>query len=86
MLRIALIELLIFALPFLLYAAYVIWIKGMPPTAVWQGAPILWLFAIAVGLLLIAMLALVQFSGGDREGTYRPPVLEDGVIKPGSID
>ncbi len=86
MLRIALIELLIFALPFLLYAAYVIWIKGTAPASVWQGAPILWLFAIAVGLLLVAMLALVQFSGGDREGTYHPPILEDGQIKPGRVD
>lgn len=86
MLRIALIELLIFAVPFLLYAVYVIWVKGAPPSAVWQGAPLLWLFAAAVGLLLVAMLVLVQFSGGNREGTYHPPVLEDGVIRPGSVD
>jgi len=86
MLRIALIELLIFALPFLLYAAYVVWVKGSAPAAVWGGAPVLWLFAVAVGLLLVAMLVLVQFSGGDREGTYHPPVLENGEIKPGRVD
>ena len=86
MVRIALIELLIFALPFVLYAAYAIWIKGLSPVAAWQDAPFLWLFAVAVGLLLIAMVALVHFTGGDREGTYHPPVLEDGVIKPGRVD
>ena len=86
MLRIALIDILIFALPFVLYAAYVIWIKGASPGTVWQGAPFVWLFAAALGLLVIAMVSLVQFSGGDRDGTYHPPVLEDGVIKPGSID
>jgi hypothetical protein len=86
MLRIALIDLLFFSLPFLLYAAYLIWIKGTAPQTVWHDAPFLWLFAAGVGLLIIAMVTLVQFSGGDREGTYHPPVLEDGVIKPGSID
>ena len=86
MLRIALIDLLFFSLPFLLYAGYLIWIKGTAPQAVWQDAPFLWLFAAGVGLLIVAMLTLVQFSGGNREGTYNPPVLEDGVIKPGSID
>ncbi|MHA1517778.1 MAG: DUF6111 family protein [Alphaproteobacteria bacterium] len=86
MLRIAVIDLLLFALPFLLYAAYVIWVKGASPQTVWQGAPFLWLFAAAVGLMIVAMLMLVQFSGGDREGTYHPPILEDGEIKPGRID
>ena len=28
----------------------------------------------------------VEFTGGDREGTYKPSVLQDGVIKPGGID
>jgi Trk-type K+ transport system membrane component len=86
MLRVALIDLLLFALPFLLYAAYLIWIKGAAPQSLWQDTPFLWLFAAGVGLLIVVMLTLVQFSSGDREGTYHPPVLEDGVIKPGSID
>jgi len=28
----------------------------------------------------------VQFSGGSPEGTYHPPVVQDGVIKPGGVD
>jgi hypothetical protein len=32
------------------------------------------------------MATLIQFSGGKPGGTYHPPVLEDGVIKPGEID
>ena len=55
MLRIAVIDLLLFALPFLLYAAYVIWVKGASPQTVWQGAPFLWLFAAAVGLMIVAI-------------------------------
>jgi hypothetical protein len=52
----------------------------------WQTAPVIWLAAAGFGLLLVAMVSLVQFSGGDRSGTYHPPVLEDGVIKPSRID
>ena len=86
MLRIALIDLLFFALPFLVYAAYMVWVKGASPATVFQSAPVLWLLAAGFGLLLIVMVTLVQFSGGERGGTYHPSVIEDGVIKPGGID
>ncbi len=47
MLRIALIDILMFALPFLLYGAYVLATRGTARTAasagLWQGAPVLWL-------------------------------------------
>lgn len=86
MLRIALIDILLFALPFLIYAAYVIWVKGSTPATMWQGAPIGWLVTAGFALLLVAMVTLVQFSGGDRDGTYQPSVLEDGKIKPSSIE
>jgi hypothetical protein len=86
MLRIALIDILLFALPFLIYAAYMITVKGTAPASLWQSAPIFWLLAAGFGLLLVTMATLVQFSGGERGGTYHPPVIEDGKIKPGGVD
>jgi len=86
MLRIALIDILLFLLPFLAYAAYMVWVKGNAPAMVLNTAPIFWLLAAGFGLLFVVMATLVQFSGGDRGGTYHPPVVEDGVIKPGGID
>ena len=86
MLRIALIDILLFSLPFLIYAAYMIAARGVAPADLWQGAPVFWLLAAGCGLLLIVMAALIQFSGGKPGGTYHPPVIEDGVIKPGEID
>ena len=86
MLRIALIDLLLFLLPFLIYAAYMIAVKGTAPADIWKTAPILWLLTAGFGLLLVVMATLVQFTGGSPEGTYRPPVIVDGVIKPGEID
>ena len=73
-------------LPFLIYAAFMIWVKGVAPSAVTRTAPILWLLAAGFACLFIGILALVEFSGGERDGTYRPPAIEDGVIKPGRVD
>lgn len=86
MLRIALIDILLFALPFLIYAAYMVAVKGTAPESVWQAAPIFWLLAAGFGLLFVTMATLVQFSGGERSGTYHPSVIENGEIKPGGID
>jgi uncharacterized protein DUF6111 len=86
MLRIALIDILLFSLPFLIYAAYMVAAKGAAPSSLWQTAPIFWLLAAGVGLLLITMATLIQFSGGEPGGTYHPPVIENGVVKPGEID
>jgi len=86
MLRIAFIDILLFALPFLIYAGYMVWVRGAAPATLWQSAPIFWLLAAGLGLLFVVMATLVQFSGGQRGGIYHPPVIEDGVIKPGGID
>jgi hypothetical protein len=86
MLRIALIDILLFSLPFVIYAAYMISAKRVAPADVWQGAPIFWLLAAGIGLLLVTMATLIQFSGGQPGGVYHPPTLENGVIKPGEID
>ena len=86
MFRIALIDILMFALPFLIYGAYMLAAKGATPANVWQGAPVLWLLAAGCVLLLITMAMLISFSGGKPGGTYHPPSFENGVIKPGKID
>jgi hypothetical protein len=86
MLRIALIDVLLFSLPFVLYGAYMLLVRGADPQSLWQGAPVVWLAAAGCGLLLLTMATLIQFSGGKPGGVYSPPTIEDGVIKPGEID
>jgi Family of unknown function (DUF6111) len=86
MLRIALIDIFMFSLPFLIYGAYMLAAKGSAPADVWQDAPVLWLLAAGCGLLLITMATLIQFSGGKPGGIYHPATTEGGVIKPGEID
>jgi hypothetical protein len=86
MLRIALVDILLFGLPFVFYAAYMVAVKGRAPSSLWQGAPVFWLLVAGCGLLLVVMATLIQFSGGKPGGTYHPPVIESGVVKPGEID
>jgi Family of unknown function (DUF6111) len=86
MLRVVLINIVLFALPFLLYAAYMMLAKKVAAANVWQGAPVAWLAGAGPGLLLIATALLISFSGGAPGGIYHPPRIEDGVIKPGTID
>ena len=86
MLRIALIDICLFSLPFLLYGAYMVLVKGLAPAGLWEGAPVFWLLAAGCGLLLVTMATLIQFSGGQPGGVYHPPSVQDGVIKPGEID
>ena len=86
MFRIALIDILLFLLPFLIYGAYMVAVKGVAPDKLWENAPIFWLLAAAIGLLLVVTATLIQFSGGKPGGTYHPPSVENGVIKPGGID
>ncbi len=86
MLRIALIDLVMFLLPFALYGAYMLLVRGVAPGEIWRTAPLFWLLAAGCASLLIAMALLISFSGGKPGGTYHPPHMEDGVMKPGTID
>ncbi len=88
MLRIALIDLLLFLLPFVLYAAWV-WLSRRGSGrrgGIFDDAPIHWLL-IAGALLVIGALAyFISFSGAPPGGVYEPPKFEGGKIKPGHIE
>ena len=86
MFRVILINILLFLLPVLVYASYVVWVKGVAPNRAMAGAPFLWLVIAGLVVLFVGLFTLVEFSGGDRDGSYQPSVLEDGVIKPGGIN
>jgi len=87
MLRIFVINSLMFLLPFMLYGAYFYLAhKGADLKTFWADAPLLWLLGAGAALVLGAMAALVSFGGAKPGGTYVPPRLEDGVIKPGHVE
>jgi hypothetical protein len=78
-LRIAIINLALFLVPF---ALYLLWstVRGKR-----SDMPFYWLVGSGVVLVLVAMIAFAQFETGDVTGQYEPPRFENGEIVPGRI-
>jgi hypothetical protein len=78
-LRIAIINLALFLVPFALYLLWTM-VRGKR-----SDMPFYWLVGSGVALVLVAMIALAQFETGDVTGQYEPPRFEGGEIVPGRI-
>lgn len=86
MIRLVGLYLFLFALPFVLYAAYVyLTRRTLPEGGVYAGAPWMSLAATGVVLAIVSFLAIAVFSGGDPDSVYVPARLEDGKIVPGRL-
>lgn len=97
MIRVVIENLLLFLLPTLIYAAWVLYQrskteardedgKARPVTTVLDDAPLLWLF-VGGAVLVIATLAIFGTSSGGKPGQhYVPGVFRDGKIQPGRIE
>ncbi len=83
MLRIILINLFFLMLPSLIYFAYVYFIKKQDPDADVSGAPVFWLFAVGLLLMLASVAYFIETEGGKPGEVYVPPRIEDGKIVPG---
>jgi hypothetical protein len=87
MMRIFLINALMFSLPFLIYAGYFYFFRsGKDENDIWSEAPILWLLGAGAALVLVAIVSIVSFSGYEPGGTYYPSRVVDGVVKPGRVE
>lgn len=87
MLRVILLNLILFALPFVVYGA-VLRLQGKATTLddFWTKAPIVGLFVASVVLVLTVMVLFASFTGDDPRGHYTPPVFKDGKIEPGKVE
>ncbi|MBV6658887.1 MAG: hypothetical protein KI785_14080 [Devosiaceae bacterium] len=77
MLRIAVINLALFLVPF---ALYLLWttVRGKR-----TDMPFYWLIGSGAALVLVAMVTLAQFETGGSTGEYEPARVVDGEIVPG---
>jgi len=87
MIRIILINLLLFLLPFIIYFAYVYLVKGArgkdePITF----TPLIVLFCIGLGLMFGAVAYFIQFETGQPGQSYVPSRVENGVLQPGRLE
>ena len=80
MLRLALINLAIFLIPFALYLIWTL-VRGKR-----SDMPFYWLLGSGVALVLIAMVSLAQFETGSTTGQYIPPSIEGGEVTPGRVE
>ncbi len=88
MLRLILFDIAMFLLPFLLFGAYVYATRaaGEDAAAVWQSMPWGWLVVAGVVTMVVGLGLLITFGTTPPGGTYHPPHMENGVIKPGRIE
>jgi hypothetical protein len=87
MIRVVLINLLLILTPVILYFAYVyVRRRREPNLQIMENAPIFWLLAAGVGLMLAGLVVLGQWEEGGLEGRYVPPRIEDGRIVPGHFE
>lgn len=85
MIRFVIENLLLFLTPSLIYVTYVFVRRRSAgdETPILSDAPLVWLFAGGVALMLGTLLAFETTSGGKPGEAYQPPVYKDGKIVPG---
>lgn len=87
MIRVILINLFLFLLPFIIYFAYVYLVKsGSGKNEPITFTPLIVLFCIGLGLLMGAVAYFIQFESGQPGQRYVPPQVENGVLRPGRLE
>ena len=82
MLRVIIEEVLLFVLPFCIFAGYLL-VKRRNPFDVEHWSRHAFALAVAGALLAIAVLIYGGFIAPRSEGAYDPPHMENGVLVPG---
>ncbi|HRN84407.1 MAG TPA: DUF6111 family protein [Hyphomicrobium sp.] len=96
MIRVVIENLLLFLLPTLIYAAWMLYVRSRaesrdengnkpPVRALVDDAPLLWLFVAGAVLVIATLATFGTYSGGQPGQHYTPGVLRDGKIEPGQI-
>ena len=86
MIRVALINLLFFLLPFIGYAIFIYYRKGRIDAAeMLEGKSLYWLLGGGTVCVVIGLMVLATFQTGAPDAVYEPARYEDGVLKPGGF-
>jgi Family of unknown function (DUF6111) len=85
MIRIFIENLLLFLAPTLIYVAFVFLRRRSNgnEAPVLNDAPLLWLFAAGVVMMISTLVIFGTTSGWKPGQAYQPPVYKDGKIQPG---
>lgn len=87
MLRVVLLNIALFSLPFTFYALYFYANERRQNvvTVTWSRMPFAILLQTGVGLIIIGMLITAYVGGEDAGGTYVPARMENGKLVPGEV-
>ncbi len=84
MIRPALIEISLFILPFVVYAAFLIATRaGVLHPESWPLRTLIRLIGIGLVLMIVSFFFIAEFSGFPVGSTYVPAHVEDGKFVPG---
>jgi hypothetical protein len=86
MLRFVAVSIVCFLAPFIVYAGWRQFAPNGGSTGMWTFGVLSRLSAIGIAIVLVAILALVSFTGGEAGTTYHPAEFRDGVLVPGGFD
>jgi hypothetical protein len=85
MIRTGFIEILLFLVPFAIYAAILFATRsGVLDSTLWPVRHVLWLTIAALLMAIGGFLSLAHFSGAPVGSTYVPAHLENGKLVPGA--
>jgi hypothetical protein len=77
-------EIVLFLLPFLLYAVFLCATReGVLDPASWPLRRLAWLTAVALVLVVVSFIVLAEYSGAPPRSTYVPAHMENGQFVPG---
>jgi hypothetical protein len=87
MIRVVLVNLLFLFFPALIYFSYVyLRSREKPDEPILSNAPIFWLLAAGVLLMLASLVIFGKWEGGSPGQRYVPPRIQDGVVIPGHME
>ncbi len=82
MIRVLITQLILFLLPFILYAGYLFLTNKLNKQA-WIDAPRYWLIMSGLVVTVVGFLVMSQIHNNPLGGTYIPAHIENGVVVPG---
>ncbi|MAB00634.1 MAG: hypothetical protein CMN87_01720 [Stappia sp.] len=86
MLRVILVQLLLFSLPFIGFAIWLYLTKKAQTSENWRKGPMPWLVMAGLALAIGGLVMLAQEEGLPEGKVYKPAELRDGVLIPGHYE
>ncbi len=87
MIRIALTEILLFSLPFIVYFGFLYLRREQDHVeGFWHDVPLFYLTMAGCGLIALGFVGFATFTGAPTGADYIPAIIEDGKIVPGHME